>query len=156
MTPIDVLLLNLEEVRRRSLIVWRSIPPERTEWKPSAEARSCLETVRHILKAEWNYTRMLQTGRSLDSDDSPYNSRPLTDINSELEFAAPYRREFLNLIGSYTPAQLVENKIDRSDAGYLRALGDFILRIAYHEAVHAGQLLSYVRMMEAPVPKIWD
>lgn len=156
MTPTDVLLLNLEEVRRRSLIVWQSISPHQAQWKPSADSRSCIEMVRHIFKAEWNYTRILQTGISLDSDDSPYNSRPLTDINLELEFAAPYRREFLDLIGSYTPTQLVENKIDRSDAGYVRALGDFILRIGYHEAVHAGQLLSYFRMMEAPVPKIWD
>lgn len=156
MTQIDILLLNLEEVRRRSLIVWRSIPADRTEWKPSAEARSCIETIRHILKAEWNYTQMLQTGRSLDSDDSPYNAQPLTDINSEIEFAAPYRREFLALVGSFTPEQLTENKIDRSDAGYVRALGDFILRIAYHEAVHAGQLLTYLRLMNAPITKIWD
>lgn len=156
MTPTELLLLNLEEVRRRSLIIWQSFPPDRLEWRPSEEVRSCLEIVRHILKAEWTYTHVLQRGKSLDCDDSPFNSKPLIDINSELEFAEPYRQEFLSLISSYTPAQLVENKIDRSDAGYIRPLGDFILRIAYHEAVHTGQLLSYLRMLESPIPKIWD
>lgn len=156
MTPTELLLLNLEEVRRRSLIVWRSIPAHLAQWKASDEARSGLEMIRHVLKAECNYIQILQTGKSLDSDDSPFNSQPLIDINSEIEFAEPYRREFLALIGSYTAMQLAENKIDRSDAGYVRPLGDFILRIGYHEAVHAGQLLSYLRMMEAPIPKIWD
>ncbi len=78
------------------------------------------------------------------------------DINSELEFAKPHREEFLALINSFTTTQFSENKIDRSDAGYVQTLGDFILRIAYHEAVHAGQLLSYLRIMGAPVPQIWD
>lgn len=156
MTPTELLLLNLEETRRRSLIIWQSYPPQRIEWKPSTGVRSGIEIVRHILKAEWTYTRVLQRGKSLDADDSPFNSEPLIDINSEIEFARPYRQEFLSLISSYTPAQLVEHKIDRSDAGYIRPLGDFILRIAYHEAVHTGQLLSYLRMMEAPIPKIWD
>lgn len=156
MTPTELLLLNSEEVRRRSLIIWQSVPPHRIEWKPSKEARSCIEIVRHILKAEWTHTQVIRKGKSLDSDDSPFNSKPLIDINSEIEFAEPFRREFLTLIGSYTPTQLAENKIDRSDAGYVRTLGDFILRIAYHEAVHNGQLLSYLRMMRASMPKIWD
>jgi hypothetical protein len=156
MTPVELLLLNLEEVRRRSLIIWRSIPPRRMEWRPSAEARSCIKIVRHVLRAEWTHTQILRRGKSLDSDASPFNSKLLLDINSELEFAEPYRREFLTLVGSYTPAQLVENKIDRSEAGYVRSVGDFVLRIAYHEAVHTGQLLSYLRMMETPIPKIWD
>jgi hypothetical protein len=33
--------------------------------------------------------------------------------------------------------------IDRSDVGYVRKAGDFILRMAYHEAVHAGQVFIH-------------
>jgi hypothetical protein len=51
---------------------------------------------------------------------------------------------------------LINKKVDRSDVGYIRTFGDFILRIGYHEAVHAGQLLGYLRMMNAPRPVIWD
>ena len=46
--------------------------------------------------------------------------------------------------------------IDRSDVGYIRKAGDFILRIAYHEAVHAGQMLQYLRMAGVPRPSVWD
>jgi hypothetical protein len=30
------------------------------------------------------------------------------------------------------------------------------LRMAYHEAVHTGQLLAYLRAMGIPRPNIWD
>ena len=47
-------------------------------------------------------------------------------------------------------------EIDRSDVGYKRRLGDFLLRAIYHEAVHCGQLLAYLRAMGVVRPKIWD
>lgn len=46
--------------------------------------------------------------------------------------------------------------IDRSDVGYRRLLGDMLLRVAYHEAVHAGQLLDYLRTACVERPNIWD
>ena len=38
----------------------------------------------------------------------------------------------------------------------VRTIGDFVLRMAYHELVHTGQLLSYLRRMNVPRPEIWD
>ena len=53
-------------------------------------------------------------------------------------------------------ADLHTISIDRSDVGYVRKAGDFILRIAYHEAVHAGQMLQYLRMAGVERPSVWD
>jgi len=47
-------------------------------------------------------------------------------------------------------------EIDRRDVGYVRKAGDFILRIGYHEAVHAGQMLQYLHTAGVPRPSIWD
>lgn len=151
-----LLILNLEEVRRRSVKVWQGIPAEHLQWRPDAEAMMCLELMRHVLEGEWLYMQILRSGGSLASDESPFNPRPYTDVAAELAFAAPYRKEFLQLVGSYTAEDLSTGKVDRSDKGYVRTLGDFILRIAYHETVHTGQLLSYLRAMNAPRPNIWD
>ena len=82
--------------------------------------------------------------------------RDFTDISDELKIAEPYRKEFLALVKSYAREELASRKIDRSDVGYVRTYGDFILRIAFHETVHAGQLLNYLRTMNAPRPNIWD
>jgi uncharacterized damage-inducible protein DinB len=152
----ELLTLNLEEVRRRSIKVWRGIPAESLQWKPDAGAMTCIEMVRHVLEGEWLYMQMLRRGGSLESDGSPFNPRPYTDVAAETAFAEPYRKEFLELISSYTAEELNTRKVDRADKGYVRTAGDFILRMAYHESVHAGQLLGYLRLMNVPRPNIWD
>ncbi len=156
MKAADVLALNLEEVRRRSVKVWLAIPADRLHWKTDEGAMSCVETVRHVLEGEHLYTQMLRSGGSLASDDSPFSARPYTSVEDELAFAEPYHRETLELVRSFSPEELVTRKVDRSDVGYVRTFGDFILRMAYHESVHAGQLLGYLRAMGAPRPDVWD
>ena len=152
----ELLILNLEEIRRRSVKIWQGIPADKLDWKPDTVAMSCLEMVRHVLKGEWAYMQMLRAGKSVDTDESPFYPRDFTDVSAELEIAEPFRKEFLRIVESYAPEELSNKKIDRSDVGYIRTYGDFILRIGYHEAVHAGQLLDYLRTMNVPRLKIWD
>jgi uncharacterized damage-inducible protein DinB len=160
MKPTDLLLLNLEETRRRSLKVWRALPPERLDWKPDAGAMTCIELVRHVPECEYLYLTILKSGRRLPMDElseSLWVTRPYTSVEAEVEFAEPYRKELLGLIGSYTTEQLSKMTVDYAAQGHrVSAIGDFILRMAYHESVHTGQLLSYLRMMNVPRPNIWD
>ena len=156
MQSTELLTLNFEEVRRRSVKVWQAIPADRLQWKPDAEAMTCIEMVRHVLEGEWLYMQMLRSGGSLESDESPFNPRPYTNVAAEIAFAEPYRKEFLKLVGSYTAQELITRKVKRQDKGYVRTAGDFILRIAYHESVHVGQMLGYLRLMNVPRPNIWD
>jgi uncharacterized damage-inducible protein DinB len=156
MQPPALLILNLQEVRRRSVRVWEGIPPDRLSWRPDAGAMTCIETVRHVLEGEWLYMQMLRRGGSLDSDASPFNPRAYTDVAAELALARPYRQELLDLVGSCTAEDLETRKVDRADKGYVRTFADFILRMAYHESVHLGQLLGYLRSMDVPRPNVWD
>jgi uncharacterized damage-inducible protein DinB len=80
----------------------------------------------------------------------------LVSVEKELEFAKPFRKEFLNTIRLFNEEDLLNIEINRSDVGYVRKLGDMLLRIAYHESVHTGQLLDYLRTAGVPRPKIWD
>ncbi len=50
----------------------------------------------------------------------------------------------------------MSGQIDRSESGYVRSLGDMLLRIAYHEAVHTGQLLDYLRTADIERVRVWD
>jgi uncharacterized damage-inducible protein DinB len=152
----EILILNLEEIRRRSLIVWRGIPPERAHWKPDDKAMSCIEMVRHVLEGEFLYAEMLKVRRSVPEDATPFTGRPFTTIDAEIAFSAPFRATLVRLVQSMPPEALTTLTVDRSDKGYVRPVGDFILRMAYHEAVHTGQLLAYLRAMNAPRPSIWD
>jgi len=156
MTPSEILCLNLEEVRRRSERIWSVIPPERLGWRPDPDAMSCIEMVRHVLEGEYLYLRMLQARRSVDASETPFSSAPYTTVAAELARARPHRRALLDHVRSLTAEDLRCIMVDRSDVGYVRSAGDFILRMAYHEAVHAGQLLGYLRAANVARPVIWD
>ncbi|MGP4064182.1 DinB family protein [Oceanobacillus sp. M65] len=154
----DLIVLNFEEVRRRSIKVWISIPDEMLNWRPDLEALSCKEMIRHVIEGEYLYHQILENHGSSNLHDiyNPYESKVFTTVEEELEFARTYRQKFLNFIKSLSNDDLSNIKIDRSDAGYIRPLGDMLLRIAYHESVHMGQLLDYLRTAGVERTNIWD
>jgi uncharacterized damage-inducible protein DinB len=167
MTPNEIRCLDLDEVRRRydggttevrrrSERTWSAVPPERLGWRPDLDAMSCIEMVRHVLEGEYLYLRMLRTRRSVDDSETPFTSAPHTTVAAELARARPHRRALLDHVRSLRAEEPRTVMIDRSDVGYVRSAGDFILRMAYHEAVHAGQRLGYLRAANAARPVIWD
>src|SRR5690349_18222006 len=125
-TATDIILLNAREVRRRSEILWRGIPPEAVNRKPDPEAMSAIEMVRHVLEGEYLYMLMAKERRSVGEDRSPFAGRPFVSVDDELAFAAPYRREFERMISSSSDDDLESIEIDRSEVGYKRKLGDFL------------------------------
>ncbi len=156
MNPSDVIRLNAEEVRRRSIKLWEGIPANKLDWRPDPEARSCIEIVRHVLEGEYLYMMMVRTGRSVPEESSPFGGRPYTSVRDELNFSAPFHQQYLDFLATLTGDDLTSRKVDRSEVGYVRTAGDFLLRAAYHEAVHAGQLLDYLRTMAVARPSVWD
>lgn len=156
MNSIDLIILNFNEVRRRSVKLWTSIPEEYLLWKPDHEAMNCLEMIRHVLESEHYYHLAIQNRGSLTHFNSPFVNQPYTTVQAELEFAEPYRHQFLNTIKEFSQEDLENIMIDRSDSGYIRSLGDMLLRVAYHESVHTGQLLDYLRTAGVQRIRIWD
>ncbi|MFJ7931602.1 DinB family protein [Peribacillus sp. NPDC096448] len=156
MNTIDFLVLNLKETRRRSITVWQAISSDKLNWKPDEMAMTCLEMVRHVLESEYYYYLAIKNRGSVKDFHSPFEKRPYISIEDELDFAEIYHKQFLLAVHSFSNEDLSLIKIDRSDVGYVRSLGDMLMRIAYHEAVHTGQLLDYLRTMEVERPNIWD
>ncbi|WP_413368296.1 DinB family protein [Lysinibacillus sp. 3P01SB] len=156
MNSIDLILLNFNEVRRRSIKLWTAIPQEKLHWKPDDEAMTCIEMIRHVLESEHYYHLAIQNRGSLEVFDSPFEQQPFSTVNAELDFAEPFRNDFLETIKSFSEEDLLNIKIDRSESGYIRSLGDMLLRVAYHESVHTGQLLDYLRTAKVPRIRVWD
>ncbi|MEK5236649.1 DinB family protein [Paenibacillus sp. FSL L8-0470] len=159
MNATDLIILNFEEVRRRSIKVWNAIPDEMLNWKPDEHALTCGEIIRHLLQGEFLFHQVLigRGGKALSNLFNPFEAKKFISVDDELEFAQPYREEFLKYIQAININDLETIEIDLYDeGGYIRTLGDMLLRIAYHEAVHTGQLLDYMRTMGVDRPKIWD
>ncbi|AMR31056.1 hypothetical protein A0256_06265 [Mucilaginibacter sp. PAMC 26640] len=157
MNPIELLILNMEEVRRRSLILWKGIPDEVAGWKPDEEAMSMIEMIRHVLQSPYIYNLIIKN-RGWEGGDfiTPWDERPYTTIADEIAFAQGFHESFLADIRTYTTPQLSEIEIIRADLNQRRKLGDYLLRIAYHESIHAGNILTYLRTLNIDRPAIWD
>lgn len=156
MNATELLILNFEEVRRRSIKVWKSISEEDLFWKPDPEAMSCLEMIRHVLESENIYHHIIVKRGALGNYESPLTGNPYTTLEDELRNAQPYREKFLKMVHSFSAKELDEVYITRKDKKQHRKLGDYLLRIAYHESVHTGQLLDYLRTMNTPRANVWD
>jgi hypothetical protein len=53
MNSIEIILLNFEEIRKRSIKLWNGIPNEHLNWKPDENAFSIIEMIRHVLEVEY-------------------------------------------------------------------------------------------------------
>ncbi len=156
MKKTDILILNFEEVRRRSLKVWSAITPEYYFWKPDPNALSCLEMVRHVFEAEHIYQWIIFNKGVIGNYISPWEGRAYTSLDDEIMFAKSYREVFLEFVRGFTPEELDNVEIIRADKNQRRLLVDYLQRIAYHEAVHTGQMLGYLRTIGVDRPVIWD
>ncbi len=152
----ELLILNFEEVRRRSIKVWKGISEEYLFWKPDGDAMNCIQMIRHVLEGENIYHHIILHRGELGDFESPLKSNPFSTVDDELKNAQPYREKFLKMVNGFTAKELEEVFITRKNLGQRRTLGDYLLRIAYHEAVHTGQLLDYLRTVKTTRPKIWD
>ena len=156
MNAIKIILLNFSEVRRRSLKLWRDIPKEYLNWKPDEKAFTILEMIRHVLEGEHLFHTIIEKRGDLGNYKSPWENLPYVDLETELEFSKKYRDNFINMIENLDELDLKHIKIERKEVGQSKILGDYLNRMAYHESVHTGQILSYLRFANINRPQIWD
>jgi len=106
MNSIDTIKINFEEIRRRSIILWSSIPEKHFHWKPDDYAFSIIEMIRLILEGEYWYYKIVEKKGLLDKFESPWENKDFISINDELNFAQPFRNEFLEYINSVSESDL--------------------------------------------------
>ena len=156
MDSIEIILLNFSEIRRRSIKLWEGIPDEDLNWKPDKDAFTIIEMIRHVLEGEHLFHKIVENRGNLGDYQSPWKDLKYSDLKNELNIAEKYRKYFLNMIQGLTGSDLENIRIERKEVGQSKKLGDYLNRMAYHESVHTGQLLGYLRTLGVERPKIWD
>jgi hypothetical protein len=76
MTTAQLLKLNFDEVRRRSIKVWRAIPPDHYGLRVDPQCMSLIEQVRHVLEDDFNYAEMLRVGGDPVPEVTPWFRPP--------------------------------------------------------------------------------
>lgn len=155
MTQSELIILNLTEIRRKSIKLWKGLPQDYYNWKPDENAMTAIEMIRHVLEADYGWNIIINQG-DMTNYKTPWENRPFMGVTDEIEFAEPYRKAFLESVRQCSDAELNETEIIHPGNGEKKNLGTYLLRIGYHESVHAGQFLSYLRAMGINRPKIWD
>ncbi|MUV03121.1 DinB family protein [Flavobacterium rakeshii] len=155
MTLNEIIINHLKQVRRRSTMLWESLPKEYYNWKPDNDAMTAIELIRHVLQADYGWNIIINQG-DMTNYTTPWENLPYTSVQDELEFASPHRQTFLDSIKKFTQKELEEIQIIHPGNGEKKNLAAYLLRIGYHESVHAGQFLSYLRAMGIDRPFIWD
>lgn len=155
MKPTELIIINFQEIRNRSIQAWQGLPTEYYHWKPDEDAMSAIEMVRHVLQADYGWNLIINQ-QDLTNYKTPWENRPFQSVEDELEFAQPHRAIFLNSVQQFSEKDLTEKMITHPGNGELKPLGQYLLRIGYHESVHTGQFLSYLRQMKASRPFIWN
>ncbi|MDE3144953.1 MAG: DinB family protein, partial [Bacteroidota bacterium] len=87
----DTYILNFEEVRRRSIMIWKGLPEEFNNWKPDKDAESFIEVIRHVLECEQLFHMRIIKRGILTNYISPWADRPIISLEDELKFAATFR-----------------------------------------------------------------
>lgn len=155
MTNTELILLNFNKIRQKSIKLWKGLPENYYNWKPDENAMNAIQMIRHVLEADYGWNIIINQG-DLTNYKTPWQNRPFISVHDEIEFAAPFRKEFLESVQRFSAAELSETKIIHPGNGEKKPLGQYLLRIGYHESVHAGQFLSYLRAMGVNRPEIWD
>ncbi len=155
MTQTEVIVLNLKEIRRRSIKLWKGLPKEYYDWKPDENAMTAIQMIRHVLEADYGWNIIINRG-DMTNYQTPWKNKPFISIEDELEFAKPYRKKFLESINQFTETELENIEVVHPGNGKKKMLGKYLLRIGYHESVHAGQFLSYLRTINVERPFLWD
>lgn len=154
MNTTETIIQNFEEIRRNSIKLWTSLTPDLYAWRPDNGAFSFQEMMRHILETEYTYHIIVNNRGGHGDPVTPWTDKPYTNVQDDLAFAEPFRKNFMKTICGFSENDLDAIQIVRSER-VTKTLGQFLLRCIYHESVHTGQFLSYLRTVGLDRPNIW-
>lgn len=151
----DLLIKQKEAIRGRTREVFALLRPEHFGWRPVDGALSVGEMLRHMWISEEGVLRA-----ALDGDFAYYEARIPQGLHAVLgaprtleeEIAGMERvhRHTLERIAAYPQVRMEEERVHEG-FGYRRKVYAMLLGINEHEVHHRAQLMTYLRMLGAPV-----
>lgn len=153
----QLILLDLRETRRRFLKTAEGIPDVLLSWRPDAAALSIGQTIRHVLLHDHSWLLILKEGRlPTDEERGKLWNPPFISVKEEADRTELHHIGFLDYVSSLDAAEFDTKKVRWPHKPIERLLGDALERKSYHDAVHTGQLLQCMRMLQLERPDIWD
>jgi uncharacterized damage-inducible protein DinB len=153
----ELFLKQKEAIRRRTRDVAERLRPEWMGWRPEKDALAVGEMLRHLWVSEQGVRRA-----ALDADFAYYETRipqglravlgAPRSLEEELADLERVHAETLAAVRAY-PAERFEEERAHERLGYRRKVYAILLGIIEHEIHHRAQLMTYLRILGAPVPE---
>ncbi|MHC0037681.1 DinB family protein [Pseudoneobacillus sp. C159] len=157
MNSLELFLLDFQECRRRFLMTAAAFPDDLLCWKPDKNAQSVSEIIRHVLLHDFYWLMILKEERLPTAEELQHLAKkPFTNLQDEIGWSRVYQNQFSEFIKTLDVNELGTRYISWPHKPIRRTLGDTLERKSYHDAVHTGQLLQYLRMLQIERPLIWD
>jgi len=151
----EPLLMELDQEAAATRRLLARIPDEKLGWKPHPKARSLGQLAVHIAQTQKQVSTMLQTSAS-EVSMSPENV-PATgqEIVSMFDESLAATKE---LLGGMTDADLMSTwSLTREGKAIFSApkIGVVRMIVLNHVYHHRGQLSTYLRALDVPVPSTY-
>ncbi|MGH9735035.1 MAG: DinB family protein [Candidatus Acidiferrales bacterium] len=161
MTLQEFFLKQKKAIRKRSADVFPLLHPEDMQWRPSKDALSIGEMLRHLWVSEEGVRRV-----ALDGNFAYYEARIPGGLPAVLGMPGSLENELTNLdrvhwetlqAVSATPAAIFEEERTHPGLGFRRRVSVILFGINEHEVHHRAQLMMCLRMLGRPVPQpfVW-
>lgn len=153
----EFFLKQKEAIRGRTRQVAGLLRPEHFGWRPEKDALTVGEMLRHLWHSEEGVRRV-----ALEGNFAYYEARipkglravfgtPST-LEEELRHLERVHTETLSAVAAF-PLERWEEDRAHPGLGFRRKAGIILLGINEHEIHHRAQLMTYLRMLGAPVPE---
>lgn len=161
MTLQEFFLKQKKAIRKRSQDVFPLLRPADVHWRPSNDALSIAEMLRHLWVSEEGVRHV-----ALDGNFAYYEARipgglPAVlgtpgSLESELANIDRVHRETLDAV-SASPATIFDEERAHAGLGFRRKVSVILFGINEHEVHHRAQLMMCLRMLGRPAPQpfVW-
>lgn len=136
-------------------MLWKALPEEHYHWRPDNDAMTAIDVVRHVLGADHGWD-MIINHKDMSDYRSPWEGKAYTTVAEDIAYTTQFRDKLIDTINGFSENDIATVSVTHPGNNKKRSLGDYLMRIGYHESVHAGQFLSYLRGMGAERPSVWD
>lgn len=136
-------------------MIWNFIDNDFIHFKPDDKAMTVIEMIAHVLTCERIYHARLKASGLAKNEEKIWNAPVCNSIQEQLDAAKIHRANFMDYLSSLSENDFIGRRVIIPERKQNIGLTDYLARMIYHESVHTGQLLSYLRIGGHERPDIW-
>lgn len=145
--PYEFLLDSYETETLKVLGIWRAFPESALDFRPSGKSRSVAEQMEHQVQSEG---RWMSAMLGIDTGD------PNPSERTAKAFMDKYRTDAARRLAALRVKPEEWWRVEAAFFDVTRSRAWIMARRINHTAHHRGQLIVYLRLLEAPVPSVYS